>query len=181
MWKTSYRVDLGTKESKIQGWAQIDNPTGEAWENVTVSLLSGAPVSFIMNLYDPLYTNRTTLPVPGGQVAAPRQYESALKTEPTFSNSGTGRKCCSRRYFRDGHGQQGFAGGGGGRGGGVAAARASRCRSGAAATASRLRRVQLCFNRRTRLESKTFLNTSFLFLSASRAVKVRCCHFFRKR
>jgi hypothetical protein len=78
LWKTSYRVDLGAKESKIQGWAQIDNPTGEAWENVTVSLLSGAPVSFVMNLYDPLYTNRTTLPVPGGQVAAPRQYESAV-------------------------------------------------------------------------------------------------------
>jgi hypothetical protein len=79
LWKTSYRVDLGAKESRIQGWAQIDNPTGEAWENVTVSLLSGAPVSFVMNLYDPLYTNRTTVPVPGGQVAAPRQYESALK------------------------------------------------------------------------------------------------------
>ncbi|HET9220324.1 MAG TPA: hypothetical protein VFR18_25315 [Terriglobia bacterium] len=84
LWKTSYRIDLGAKESKIQGWAQIDNPTGEAWENVTVSLLSGAPVSFKMNLYDPLYTNRTTLPVPGGQVAAPRQYESAVsKSEET--------------------------------------------------------------------------------------------------
>jgi len=81
LWKTSYRVDLGAKESKIQGWAQIDNPTGEAWENVTVSLLSGAPVSFVMNLYDPLYTNRTTVPVPGGQVAAPRQYESAVASK----------------------------------------------------------------------------------------------------
>ena len=102
LWKTSYRVDLGTKESKIQGWAQIDNPTGEAWENVTVSLLSGAPVSFVMNLYDPLYTNRTTLPVPGGQVAAPRQYESALKTEPLSSNNQERAARCSRQYFRDG-------------------------------------------------------------------------------
>ena len=78
LWKTSYRIDLGDAQSRIQGWAQIDNPTGEAWENVTVSLLSGAPVSFVMNLYDPLYTNRTTVPVPGGQVAAPRRYESAV-------------------------------------------------------------------------------------------------------
>lgn len=78
LWKTSYRIDLGAKDGKIQGWAQIDNPTGESWDNVTVSLLSGAPVSFIMNLYDPLYTNRSTVPVPGGQVAAPRQYESAV-------------------------------------------------------------------------------------------------------
>jgi hypothetical protein len=32
-----------------------------------------------MNLYEPLYTNRTTVPVPGGQVAAPRQYEAAVQ------------------------------------------------------------------------------------------------------
>jgi len=80
LWKTSYRVDLGSQESRIQGWAQIDNPTGESWENVSVSLLSGAPVSFVMNLYDPLYTNRQTVPVPGGQVASVRDYEAALKT-----------------------------------------------------------------------------------------------------
>jgi len=79
LWKTSYRVDLGARDSRIQGWAQIDNPTGESWDNVNVSLLSGAPVSFVMNLYDPLYTNRITVPVPGGQVAAPRQYESAVE------------------------------------------------------------------------------------------------------
>jgi hypothetical protein len=81
LWKTSYRVDLGAKESRIQGWAQIDNPTGEAWEGVTVSLLSGSPVSFKMNLYDPLYTTRTTVAVPGGQVAAPRQYETSVTAE----------------------------------------------------------------------------------------------------
>jgi hypothetical protein len=79
LWKTSYRVDLGEREGQIQGWAQIDNPTGESWDNVKVSLLSGAPVSFVMNLYDPLYTNRARVAVPGGQVAAPRQYESAVK------------------------------------------------------------------------------------------------------
>jgi hypothetical protein len=78
LWKTSYRVELGDRESRIQGWAQIDNPTGEPWENVTVSLVSGAPVSFVMNLYDPLYTTRMSVPVPGGQVAGPRRYESAV-------------------------------------------------------------------------------------------------------
>jgi hypothetical protein len=83
LWKTSYRVDLSASQSRIQGWAQIDNPTGEAWENVTVSLVSGAPVSFVMNLYDPLYTARATVPVPGGQVAAPRQYEHAVSETVT--------------------------------------------------------------------------------------------------
>src|SRR5262245_54430094 len=115
LWKTSYRVDLGAKESRIQGWAQIDNPTGEAWENVTVSLLSGAPVSFVMNLYDPLYTNRTTVPVPGGQVAAPRQYENALKTEAA-------EKSALRLQEVDqvANATSSLRAGGGGRGGGAA-------------------------------------------------------------
>jgi hypothetical protein len=79
LWKTSYRIDLGERDNSIQGWAQIDNPTGESWNNVTVSLLSGAPVSFDMNLYDPLYTTRSKVAVPSGVVAAPRQYESAVQ------------------------------------------------------------------------------------------------------
>lgn len=82
LWKTSYRIDLAEPESRIQGWAQIDNPTGEPWENVQVSLLSGAPVSFLMDLYNPLYTNRSKVPVPNAQVAAPRVYESAVTINP---------------------------------------------------------------------------------------------------
>src|SRR5688572_20883134 len=77
LWKTSYRVDFGAKENRIQGWAQIDNPTGESWDNVRVSLLSGSPISFLMDLYNPLYARRSKVPVPGGQAAAPQQYESA--------------------------------------------------------------------------------------------------------
>jgi hypothetical protein len=116
LWKTSYRVDLSQKESRIQGWAQIDNPTGESWENVEVSLLSGSPVSFVMNLYDPLYTNRTTVAVPGGQVAAPRQYESVVRD---------GLAVAAVPPAAGPRGAAGAAapgGGGGGRGGGGAVA-----------------------------------------------------------
>lgn len=79
VWKTSYRVEVS--ENWIQGWAQVDNPTGEAWTNVDLTLISGMPVSFIMDLYAPLYTSRTTVPVPGGQVAAPRYYEAPVRTQ----------------------------------------------------------------------------------------------------
>jgi hypothetical protein len=121
LWKTSYRIDLGQSEGRVQGWAQIDNPTGEAWENVTVSLLSGAPVSFQMNLYDPLYTTRATVPVPGGLVAAPRQYESAVATEtPTaLARNGQGQgqglaESSAQATFRSGGVAGGVPGGGGG-------------------------------------------------------------------
>jgi hypothetical protein len=87
LWKTSYRVDLGAKDGRIQGWAQIDNPTGEAWDDVSVSLLSGAPVSFQMNLYDPLYVTRASVAVPGGSAAAPRRYESAVTLSETVQQA----------------------------------------------------------------------------------------------
>ncbi len=117
LWKTSYRVDLGDRESRIQGWAQIDNPTGESWNNVEVSLLSGSPVSFIMNLYEPLYTNRATVGVPGAQVAAPRQYEAAVRTA---QDGGLGRANAPQgtTFAAGGRGGAG-SGGGTGRGAGV--------------------------------------------------------------
>jgi hypothetical protein len=110
LWKTSYRVDLGEKDSKVQGWAQIDNPTGESWNNVEVSLLSGAPVSFVMNLYAPLYTNRSTVAVPGGQVAAPRQYESATSVFDNVAGLAVPQAAAAAPAG-------GARGGGGGRGG----------------------------------------------------------------
>jgi hypothetical protein len=118
LWKTSYRIDMGDKESQVQGWAQIDNPTGESWNNVEVSLLSGAPVSFVMNLYEPLYTNRATVSVPGAQVAAPRQYETALSQ--TMPATVAGRLAAAPPPPQVGRGGAGSgAGTGGGIGGGT--------------------------------------------------------------
>ncbi|HSR67217.1 MAG TPA: hypothetical protein VLU25_04695 [Acidobacteriota bacterium] len=80
VWKTSYRLQFqdDPEQGVIEGWAQIDNPTGEAWDDVELTLISGMPVSFVMDLYQPLYTNRASVPVPGAAVASPRQYQSAV-------------------------------------------------------------------------------------------------------
>jgi hypothetical protein len=80
LWKTSYRLDLSKTDSRIQGWSQIDNPTGETWNNVDVTLVSGMPTSFVMDLYQPLYTERQTVKVPTSVVAGPRRYDVALNT-----------------------------------------------------------------------------------------------------
>jgi hypothetical protein len=62
IWKTSYRLVLGKegKNSKpvLQGWAVVENPTDEDWNGVRMALVSGRPISFRMNLYDPLYLQR---------------------------------------------------------------------------------------------------------------------------
>ncbi len=61
-WKPSYRLVLGEKdEALLQGWAVVDNVTGEAWERVALSLTSGAPLAFQYDLYAPRFVERPDL------------------------------------------------------------------------------------------------------------------------
>jgi hypothetical protein len=62
IWKTSYRLVLADKEKPyLQGWAMVENPTDEDWGAVKMALVSGRPISFKMDLYNPLYINRPTV------------------------------------------------------------------------------------------------------------------------
>src|SRR5262249_14375592 len=59
IWKTSYRLMLGEKgKLYLQGWAVVENPSDEDWNNLRLSLVSGRPISFQMDLYQPLYVPR---------------------------------------------------------------------------------------------------------------------------
>jgi len=59
IWKTSYRLVLADqKKPYLQGWAIVENATEQDWENVSLSLVSGRPISFAMDLYQPLYITR---------------------------------------------------------------------------------------------------------------------------
>ncbi|MEZ6142957.1 MAG: hypothetical protein R3B84_20525 [Zavarzinella sp.] len=59
IWKTSYRLVLKKDGSPfLQGWAVVENPTDEDWEGVSMALVSGRPISFQMDLYNPLYITR---------------------------------------------------------------------------------------------------------------------------
>jgi hypothetical protein len=59
IWKTTYRLVL-TKDQKplLQGWAIVENTSEEDWSNVNLTLVSGRPISFTMDLYQPLYIPR---------------------------------------------------------------------------------------------------------------------------
>jgi hypothetical protein len=63
VWKTSYRLNLPTGAGKpqMQGWAVVENPTDEDWTGVNMALVSGRPISFKMDLYQPLYAPRPTV------------------------------------------------------------------------------------------------------------------------
>jgi hypothetical protein len=64
IWKTSYRLVLDGKNAKkpyLQGWAIVENPTDEDWNGVKMALISGRPISFQMDLYNPLFVPRPTV------------------------------------------------------------------------------------------------------------------------
>ena len=66
LWKVSYRLvlDNETENAKpyLQGWAMVENTTDEDWDDVELTLVSGRPVSFIQDLYQPLYVPRPVVP-----------------------------------------------------------------------------------------------------------------------
>ncbi len=59
VWKTSYRLVLTDDHQPfLQGWAIVENTTEEDWSDVNLTLVSGRPISFVMDLYQPLYVPR---------------------------------------------------------------------------------------------------------------------------
>jgi hypothetical protein len=59
LWKISYRLLLDTpKTAMLQGWALVENTSDEDWSGIHLSLVSGRPISFIEDLYQPLYLPR---------------------------------------------------------------------------------------------------------------------------
>ena len=61
-WKPAYRLVLGKDgQPLLQGWAVVDNVSGEDWNKVALSLVAGTPMSFIYDLHSPQFTRRVDL------------------------------------------------------------------------------------------------------------------------
>ena len=90
VWKTSYRLALSDAKSPfLQGWAIVENTTDEDWDNVKLSLISGRPISFRMDLYEPLYVKRPVVVSELYESLRPQVYEQAL-AEPRAKAAAVG-------------------------------------------------------------------------------------------
>jgi hypothetical protein len=81
VWKTTYRIVLpskGGEDTLLQGWAIVDNTVGEDWSNVELSLVAGAPQSFIQPLSQPLYTRRPVIALAEAAQLTPQTHEAAM-------------------------------------------------------------------------------------------------------
>jgi hypothetical protein len=87
VWKSTYRI-LFTENPKsssteqtatLQGWSVIDNTTGVDWINVHLSLIAGAPQSFIQPLSQPIYARRPEIPIATQAQLTPQTFDSGME------------------------------------------------------------------------------------------------------
>ena len=82
VWKTSYRLVLAeTGQHLLQGWALVENTTDTDWSQVGLKLVSGRPITFTMDLYQPLYIQRPEVQLELYQSLVPKTNEMAMDQE----------------------------------------------------------------------------------------------------
>jgi hypothetical protein len=80
IWRPSYRVVIDQRQALLQGWAVVQNLSGEDWTNVSMSVTSGAPLSFRSDLARPVIPERPLVSDSGEVIAAAVHGETALRT-----------------------------------------------------------------------------------------------------
>jgi len=79
VWKSSYRLILGASgEPVLEGWAIVDNTTGDDWSGVQISLVSGRPISFLSRLYEPRFLERPVAELEEERATAPVVHGGAI-------------------------------------------------------------------------------------------------------
>ncbi|MBI4664505.1 MAG: DUF4139 domain-containing protein [Verrucomicrobia bacterium] len=82
VWKTSYRLVLDDQEPPfLQGWAIVENTSDEDWSGVRLALVSGRPISFTMDLYQPLYATRPQVEPELYLSLRPQVYSDAIESK----------------------------------------------------------------------------------------------------
>jgi hypothetical protein len=89
LWKASYRLSLPADpradHARVQGWAILENFSGQDWHDVSLTLLSGNPVTFRQALFESYYVKRPSVPV-----------EVAGRVLPKLDTGGIGGELAAR-------------------------------------------------------------------------------------
>jgi chaperonin cofactor prefoldin len=89
VWKSSYRLIFGASgQPVLEGWAIVDNTTGEDWTKVQLALVSGRPISFVSQLYAPKYVDRPAAELADDRAARPVVHEGSYDAEAKVAGLG---------------------------------------------------------------------------------------------
>jgi hypothetical protein len=133
VWKTSYRLVLGEQQDgadgkgDLQGYAVVENTSDHDWKDVKMALVSGRPISFIMDLYQPLHLPRPLVEeelwaslrpqVYGQDMALDELRRDANGVEAERFAEQAGERSLARKALEKGARRAGAPGMGGGMGG----------------------------------------------------------------
>jgi Domain of unknown function (DUF4139) len=82
LWKSSYRVTaLPGDKVHLQGWAVLENVTGNDWVDIDLTVITGNPVTFRQALYATYYVDRPEIPVEVLGRILPRPDDGAVPTD----------------------------------------------------------------------------------------------------
>jgi hypothetical protein len=88
VWKSTYRIVIPTEgKPLLQGWAIVDNTVGEDWKDVELSLVAGAPQSFVQELSQPYYTRRPVVALPENAMLTPQTHEATMEQQADVGNA----------------------------------------------------------------------------------------------
>ncbi len=83
LWKPTYRVLIeGDDQFVLQGWALVDNLSGEDWNTIELSLASGTPLSFRFDLHSPIHIERPDMSGYGVPQAVDLEPPSPMRARP---------------------------------------------------------------------------------------------------
>ena len=89
VWKSSYRLLFAPQgEPTLEGWAIVDNTSGDDWNGVRLSVVSGRPISFITQLYAPKYVEREEADLEDNVAARPKVFAGAIGGAISGPNGG---------------------------------------------------------------------------------------------
>jgi hypothetical protein len=111
VWKTSYRLVLSDDAAPfLQGWAIVENTTTQDWKEINLTLVSGRPISFVMDLAQPLFMTRPLVVPESHASLSPKVYDQDLASREAEFRAA---KAAPAAGFAGGGMGGGFGGGGG--------------------------------------------------------------------
>ncbi len=125
IWQTTYRLRMEPNGKVfLQGWALVENTSDDDWNDVRMVLVSGKPISFRMNLYEPLYIPRPTVEPDQFASLRPPVYSGAMNPMESDARAQNappieGGQAPMRQGINNAFGNQGAGNLGGGLGGGL--------------------------------------------------------------